>query len=104
MRGAKITLPHLPDGSMRLRYNDRGLQYTQVKFSPRPSPAEDEKTIDARLDAVLAARRDDRPTHEPATPWITGELATAPLKARVARPSPSCVDRSAEKILDRFLT
>ena len=76
MRGAKITLLHLPDGSMRLRYKDRDLQYTQVKSSPRPSPAEDEKTIDARLDAVLAARRDDSPTAEPARAWITGGLAT----------------------------
>ena len=59
MRGAKITLLHLPDGSMRLRYKDRDLQYTHVKSSPRPSPAEDEKTIDARLDAVLAARPDN---------------------------------------------
>jgi transposase len=89
MRGAKITLLHLPDGSMRLRYKDRDLQYTQVKSSPRPSPAEDEKTIDARLDAVLAARRDDSPTAEPARAWITGGLATAPLRARVARPLPT---------------
>ncbi len=82
MRGAKITLLHLPDGAMRLRYKERDLQYTQVKSSPRPSPAEDEKTIDARLDAVLAARRDDSPTAEPARAWITGGPATAPLRAR----------------------
>ena len=74
MRGAKMTLLHLPDGSMRLRYKDRDLQSTQVKSSPRPSPAEDEKTIDARLDAVLAARQDDSPTAEPARAWITGGL------------------------------
>ena len=90
MRGAKIMLLHLPDGSMRLRYKDRDLQYTQVKSSPRPSPAEDEKTIDARLDAVLAARRDDSPTAaEPTRAWVTGGLATAPLRARVARPLPT---------------
>jgi len=89
MRGAKITLLRLPDGSMRLRYKDRDLQYTQVKSSPRPSPAEDEKTIDARLDALLAAHRRDSPTAEPARAWITGGLATAPLTARVARPLPT---------------
>ncbi len=90
MRGAKIMLLHLPDGSMRLRYKDRDLRYTQVKSSPRPSPAEDEKTIDSRLDSVLAARRDDSSTAtEPARAWITGGLATAPLRARVARPLPT---------------
>ncbi len=88
MRGAKIMLLHLPDGSIRLRYKDRDLQYTHVKSSPRPSPAEDEKTIDARIDAVLAARRDDNPTAEPTRARITGGLATAPLTARVARPFP----------------
>ena len=66
MRGAKMTLLHLPDGSMRLRYRDRDLQYTKVKSSPRPSPAEDEETIDAHLDAVLTVRRDDSPTAKPA--------------------------------------
>lgn len=86
MRGARITLLRLPDGSMRLRCKDRDLQYTQVKSSPRPSPAEDEKTIDARLDAIPAAPRDDGPTAEPARAWITGGLATAPLRARVAPP------------------
>jgi hypothetical protein len=73
IRGAKIMLLQLPDGSMRLRYKDHDLQYTKVKSSPRPSPAEDEKTIDARLDAVLAARRDASPTAEPARAWITGD-------------------------------
>ncbi len=71
MRGARITLLCLPDSSMRLRYKDRDLQYTQVESSPRPSPAEDEKTIDARLDAIPAARQDDGPTAEPARAWIT---------------------------------
>lgn len=89
MRGARITLLRLPDGSMRLRCKDRDLQCTQVKSSPRPSPAEDEKTIDARLDAILAAHRDDGPTAEPARAWITGGLATAPLRARVAPPLPT---------------
>lgn len=89
MRGARITLLRLPDGSMRLRCKDRDLQCTQVKSSPRPSPAEDEKTIDARLDAIPAAPRDDGPTAEPARAWITGGLATAPLRARVAPPLPT---------------
>ncbi len=43
----------------------------------------------AGLDAVLAARQDDSPTAEPARAWITGGLATAPLRARVARPLPT---------------
>ncbi len=89
MRGAKITLLHFADGSMSLRYKDRALQYTRVKSLPRPGPAEDEKTIDARVDAIALAQQNTVPNRQPARAWITGGLATAPLKARVARPLPT---------------
>ena len=43
---------------MTVHYKDRVLQVTAYGHYPVPDPAEDEKTIDARLDAVIAARRD----------------------------------------------
>jgi transposase len=55
LRGAKVTLFHFLDGDMRVRYKDRPLSYTRVKSLPIPSPAEDEKTLDVRVDALVAA-------------------------------------------------
>jgi hypothetical protein len=55
LRGAKVTLLHLLDGSMRTKYRDRLLETTIVNRRPTPSPAENEKTIDARMRAVIAA-------------------------------------------------
>ena len=42
---------------MTVHYKDRVLQVTAYGRYPVPDPAEDEKTIDARLDAVIAAGR-----------------------------------------------
>jgi transposase len=57
LRGAKVTLHHFVGGGMTVNYKDRVLQVTAYGHYPVPDPAEDEKTIDARLDAVIAARR-----------------------------------------------
>ena len=57
LRGAKITLFHFLDGDMRVRYKDRALSYTRVKSLPTPSPAEDQKTLDVRLDALVSAQK-----------------------------------------------
>ena len=96
LRGAKVMLLHLADGTMRVRYKDRALAFTRVRVAARPSPAEDEKTIDARLDAIVAARGNGDQTSQPAKAWITGGLATAPLKARVARPLPTPTQTAQE--------
>ena len=40
---------------MRVAYKGRALPYTHFKTRPGPEPAEDEKTLDARLDAIIAA-------------------------------------------------
>ena len=56
LRGAKVTLHHFADGGMTVHYKDRVLQVTAYGHYPVPDPAEDEKTIDVRLDAVIAAR------------------------------------------------
>ena len=42
------------DGTLRVRFKDRDLAFTPVKSLPVPPPVEDDKTLDARLDAVIA--------------------------------------------------
>lgn len=55
MRGARITLLHLADCSMRARWKDRELSFTAYGRSGVPVAVEDEKTLDARLDAIIAS-------------------------------------------------
>ena len=54
LRGAKVTLLHMLDGTLRVRFKDRDLAVTPFKTLPTPPPVEDDKTLDARLDAVVA--------------------------------------------------
>jgi transposase len=56
LRGAKVTLYHFVDGGMAVHYKDRILPVTAYGTYPVPDPTEDEKTIDARLDALIAAQ------------------------------------------------
>ena len=56
LRGAKVTLHHHIGGGMTVHYKDRVLPVTAYATYPVPDPAEDEKTIDARLDAIVAAQ------------------------------------------------
>ena len=55
LRGARVTLLHYMDGSMREHYKDRILACTAYKTLPVVSEAEDEKTIYARVDRLVAA-------------------------------------------------
>jgi hypothetical protein len=57
LRGVKVMLHHFPGGGLSVHYKDRILPVTAYGRYPVPDPAEDEKTIDSRLDAVIAARR-----------------------------------------------
>jgi transposase len=57
LRGAKVTLHHFVAGGMSVHYKDRVLQVTAYGTFPVPDPTEDEKTIDTRIDAIIAARR-----------------------------------------------
>jgi len=51
------------DGTMRVEYKDRSLLFTHFKTNPGPKPAEDEKTIDARMAELVAAHaQPSRPT------------------------------------------
>lgn len=54
LRGAKVCLHHLLNGAMTVHYKDRILPVTAYGTYPAPDPAEDEKTINARVDAVIA--------------------------------------------------
>jgi transposase len=68
LRGVKVTLLHLLEGQMRVRYKNRSLSCTRVRPLPTPSPAEDEKTLDVRVDALVAARK---AAVQPAAPSIS---------------------------------
>lgn len=57
MRGARVTLHHFADGRLRVYYKERPLAFTAYGTYPVPDPAEDEKTLDARVDAIVAAQR-----------------------------------------------
>jgi transposase len=55
LRGARVTLLHFQDGRMRIDYKNRSLPYTHVKTRPGPDPAEDEKSLDARMAGIVEA-------------------------------------------------
>jgi hypothetical protein len=57
LRGAKVTLHHFVGGGMSVHYKDRLLPVTAYGTYPVPDPAADEKTIDARVDAIVASRQ-----------------------------------------------
>jgi len=63
LRGARVTILHFLDGTMRVEYKDRSLLFTHFKTNPGPKPAEDEKTIDARMAELVGAHaQPSRPT------------------------------------------
>ena len=64
LRGARVTLMHMRNGDMRVLYKGRALPYTHFKTRPGPRNAEDEKTLDARVDALIATSA-ARPRAEP---------------------------------------
>jgi transposase len=55
LRGAKVTLHHFIGGGMTVHYKDRVLPVTAYGSYPIPDPTEDEKTIDVRMEAIVAA-------------------------------------------------
>jgi transposase len=57
LRGAKVTLYHFVGGGMAVHYKDRVLPVTAYATYAVPDPTEDEKTIDVRMEAILAAAR-----------------------------------------------
>jgi hypothetical protein len=61
MRGAKIVVHRFTDGRLRFSHKDRVLTCTAYGTYAVPAAAEDEKTLDARVDAIAAARRTASP-------------------------------------------
>jgi transposase len=57
MRGAKVMVHHFADGGLRVTYKDRVLALTAYGTYPVPNAAVDEKTLDVRMDAIVAAAR-----------------------------------------------
>jgi hypothetical protein len=53
LRGGVVTLHHFVGGGMTVHYKDRILAVTAYGTYPVPDPAEDEKTIDARVDRIV---------------------------------------------------
>lgn len=62
LRGAKVVVRHFLDGHMDVVWKDRVLAYTTFARLPGQSPVEDDKTLDARVDAVVARARVLEPT------------------------------------------
>jgi len=56
MRGAKVLVHHFTDGRLRVTYEERVLALTAYGTYPVPDAAVDEKTLDARVDAIIAAQ------------------------------------------------
>ncbi len=69
LRGAKVTLHHFADGAMTVHYKRPCASGDRVWSLSGSDPAEDEKTIDARPDAVIAARSGRR--HRQPGPSVT---------------------------------
>jgi transposase len=67
MRGAKVLVHHLTDGRLHVTYKERVLALTAYGTYPVPDAAVDEKTLDARVDVIVAAARvvDARPQPRP---------------------------------------
>ena len=57
LRGVRIAVHRFNDGRLRFSYKDRVLSCTAYGTYAIPDPAEDEKTLDARVDVIAAARR-----------------------------------------------
>jgi hypothetical protein len=65
LRGVKVMVHHFANDRLRVTYKDRALALTAYGTYPVPDPGADEKTLDARLDAIVAARK-------PAAPIVSG--------------------------------
>jgi hypothetical protein len=57
MRQGRIQLRHFLDGSIQVQYKDKTVAWEALKTFPVPNPTEDEKTIDSRMEALLAPTR-----------------------------------------------
>ena len=56
LRGVEVELRYRIGGTVTVHYKDRILPVTACRAYPVLDPAEDDKTIDLRIDAIVAAR------------------------------------------------
>ena len=85
LRGAKVTLLHMLDGTLRVRFKDRDLAFTPFKTLPVPPRS---RTIRPSTPASTRSSPETRQAQPeaPARAWITAWLATALWGARFAKP------------------
>jgi transposase len=57
MRGGKVMVHQFADGRLRFSYKERVLTCTAYGTYATPDPAEDEKTLDVRVEAIIAAQQ-----------------------------------------------
>jgi transposase len=57
MRGGKVMVHRFADERLRFSYKERVLTCTAYGTYAMPDPAEDEKTLDVRIEAIIAAQR-----------------------------------------------
>ncbi len=62
LHGVKIMLHHFVHGRLWVYHRERLLAFTDYSTYPVHDLAEDEKTIDARVDAIIPAQQ--RPTRQ----------------------------------------
>ncbi len=68
LRGAKVMVHHFANDRLRVIYKNRVLALTAYGTYPVADAPADEKTLDARIDALVAA-------HKPAGPIVSGRSA-----------------------------
>lgn len=68
LRGARVTLHHRLGGAMTVHYKQRILPVTAYGTYPAPDPTEDEKTIDGRIDLIVAVHASTLPASTPSGP------------------------------------
>jgi hypothetical protein len=56
MRGGKVMVHQFADGRLRFFYKERALTCTAYGTYSMPDPAEDEKILDVRVEAIIVTR------------------------------------------------
>jgi transposase len=89
LRGAKVTVRRYLDGRMDVLFKDRILPYTTVRKLACVSQIEDDKTIDARLDHVIARNngRATPPGSVDGSGYLGPDPTTAPPSVQTLHPS-----------------
>ena len=73
MRGGKVMVHQFADGRLRFSYKERALTCRAYGTYAMPDPAEDEKTLDVRVEAIIAVQRTSKAQRDwrPASPAVS---------------------------------